>query len=229
MASVSVTLGGVAFRDFEIPQAIEFGGSQKLAVHELVGGGRVIDVLGPEAATIRFSGTFSGPDAELRAQLLDVARSTGAMLPLAWSGFAFEVVIKDFIAIYQKSWWIPFGIELVAARNLVAALTDAAAQVGLDLTSASGLAGTAGVSLGLVAAGDQAAIATAAGQVQGALGAAADGLTAAEMAFDGSSSDASAATRALQAMGTASLSLAALSGASAYLGRALANAALGGS
>lgn len=228
MASVSVTLGGVAFRDFEIPQAIEFGGSQKLAVHELVGGGRVIDVLGPEAGTIRFAGTFSGPDAELRAQLLDVARSAGAVLPLAWSGFAFEVVIADFTAVYQKSWWIPFGIELVAARNLVTALPDAVAQVGLDLASASGLAGLAGVSLGPASAGDQAGITSAGNQVQAALGTAADGLTAARMSFDGSSG-ASAATRALQAMGAASLSLAALSGAAAYLGRASANAASGGS
>lgn len=227
MASVAVTLGGVAFRDFEIPQAIEFGGSQKLAVHELVGGGRVIDVLGPEAGTIRFAGTFSGPDAELRARLLDVARSAGAVLPLAWSGFAFEVVIKDFVAVYRKSWWIPFGIELVAARNLVTALTDAAAQAGLDLASASGLAGMAGVSLGSVSAGDAAGVKAAGGQVQGALSAAADGLAAAKTVFAGAS-DASAATRALQAMGAAGLSLAALSSASAYLGRASANTALGG-
>lgn len=227
MAAVSVTLGGVAFRDFEIPQAIEFGGCQKLAVHELVGGGRVIDVLGPEAGTIRFTGMFSGPDAELRAQLLDVARTAGAVLPLAWSGFAFEVVIADFTAVYQKPWWIPFGIELVAARNMVTALPDAAAQVGLDLASASGLAGMAGVSFGPVSAASPAAIATAQGQVKGALGAAANGLAAAGMAYDGSSG-ASAATDALRTMGTASLSLAALSGAAAYLGRAYDNAGLGG-
>lgn len=227
MAPVSVTLGGVAFRDFEIPQAIEFGGGQRLAVHELVGGGRVIDVLGPEAGTIRFAGTFSGPDAELRAQLLDVARSAGAVLPLAWSGFAFEVVISEFVAVYEKPWWIPFGIELVAARNLVAALSDAAAQVALDLASASGLAGMAGLSLGPVAAGSGTAIGGATSQVQGALGSAADGLAAADAAF-GASRDASAAGRALQAMGAASLSLAALSGASAYLGRAAANTASGG-
>lgn len=225
MAAVTVTLGGVAFRDFEIPQAIQFGGSQRLAVHELVGGGRVIDVLGAAAGIIRFGGTFSGPDAELRAQLLDVACSTGATLPLAWSGFAFEVVIAQFTAVYQKSWWIPFEIKLVAARNLVTALPAAAAQVGLDLASASGLAGMAGVSLGAASAGDPASIAAARGSVLGGLGAAADGLAAAQMALGGDAG-ASAATDALRGIGVASLSLAALGGASAYLGRIAANLGL---
>lgn len=225
MGAVTVTLGGVAFRDFEIPESIQFGGSQRLAVHELVGGGRVIDVLGAEAGTIGFGGTFSGPDAELRAQMLDVACSTGAVLPMAWSGFAYEVVIAQFAAVYQKSWWIPFRIELVVARNLVTALPSAVAQAGLDLASASGLAGMAGVSLGSVSASDANAITTARGTVQGALTTAANGLTAAQMVF-GNSAGASAATDALRGIGAASLSLAALGGASAYLGRASANLGL---
>ena len=226
MAAIMVTLGGVAFRDFEVPQAIEFGGCQRLAVHELPGGGRVIDTLGAAAGIIRFAGTFSGPDAEARAQLLDVARAAGATLPLAWSGFAFEVVIADFVAVYEKPWWIPFSIELVEAQNLVTAVPDALAQAGLDLVSAGGLAGLAGLSLGPVAVTSPGSIAAAQGVVGGALSAAESGLAAAQGAF-GASAGASAATRALQAMGTASLSLAALGGAAAYLGRAAGNASLG--
>lgn len=226
MAAIMVTLGGVAFRDFEVPQAIEFGGSQRLAVHELVGGGRVIDTLGAAAGIIRFGGTFSGPDAEARAQLLDAARMAGAILPLAWSGFAFEVVIADFVAVYEKPWWIPFSIELVEAQNMVTAVPDALAQAGLDLVSAGGLAGLAGLSLGPMAATAPGSIAAAQGVVGGALRAAENGLAAAQGAF-GASAGASTATRALQAMGTASLSLAALGGAAAYLGRAAGNASLG--
>lgn len=228
MAAVAVTLGGVAFRDFEIPQAIEFGGRQALAVHELVGGGRVIDVLGAAAGAIRFAGTFSGPDAEVRAQLLDAARTAGATLPLVWSGFAYEVVIADFTAVYQKPWWIPFEIELVAARNLVAALPDAVVQAGLDLASATGLASLAGISLGPASAGDPAAIAVARGQVQGALGVAGNGLAAAVLAYGGGAG-AATATGALRTMAAASLSLATLSGAAAYLGRAAGNAGVAGS
>ncbi|MHB1303030.1 MAG: hypothetical protein ACYCZB_06090 [Acidiphilium sp.] len=226
MASGSVALGGVAFRDFEIPEAIVFGGAQRMAVHQPVGGGRVIDVLGAEAETIRFSGTFSGPDAEARAQLLDIARVAGATLPLAWSGFAFSVVIGSFVAVYQKPWWIPFEIELVAVENLVTAAPTALAQAGLDLASAVEFGDLSGVALGPLSAGVPAAVNSARAAVGAALSTAGGGLVAANAAFAGSS-DATGATAALAGVGAAASVLAGASVASAYLGRAGANLGLG--
>ena len=50
---IALTLGGVVFADFEIPDSINFGGEQVLSVHQLPGGTRVIDALGPSDAEIR--------------------------------------------------------------------------------------------------------------------------------------------------------------------------------
>jgi hypothetical protein len=63
MSNIILTLGGVPFQDFEVPEQIRFGGSQRLAVHELIGGGRVVDALGDDAGEISFSGIFSSSDA----------------------------------------------------------------------------------------------------------------------------------------------------------------------
>jgi len=65
MSDVILVLGPVAFQDFEIPSAINFGGRQRLAVHQLTNGRRVVDTMGPDASEIGFSGVFSGPDATL--------------------------------------------------------------------------------------------------------------------------------------------------------------------
>jgi hypothetical protein len=60
MSNIILTLGGVPFQDFEVPEQIRFGGAQRLAVHELIGGGRVVDAPGDDAGEISFSGIFSG-------------------------------------------------------------------------------------------------------------------------------------------------------------------------
>jgi hypothetical protein len=44
--TVTLTLGGVVFADFEIPDSISSGGEQMLTVHKLPGGNRIIDALG---------------------------------------------------------------------------------------------------------------------------------------------------------------------------------------
>jgi hypothetical protein len=147
MSEIIVTLGSVSFRDFEVPEEIIFGGGQMLAVHQMIGGGRVIDALGSEDGEISFSGTFSGPDAARRAQALDVARSLGASLLLAWNGFSYTVMIGEFVAAYTKPWWIPFSIRLVVVADLVVAVADAAVQAGLDLVSAQEFSAEAGIVL----------------------------------------------------------------------------------
>ncbi len=227
MTAVAVTLGGVAFRDFEVPAEILFGGSQRLAVHQPVGGGRVVDVLGSAADEIRFGGTFSGPDAELRAQMLDVALNIGATLPLAWGGFAYSVVITAFTASYQKPWWIPFQITLLSVENLVTALPTALAQAGLDIATAAGFAAQSGVSLAGVVTGDLAGIATGQASLATAVSAAGSALTVFNSMF-GSGGGAAVSAGAMAGLGIASSTLAGAAAAQGFLGRAAANIGLGG-
>lgn len=87
MPDVVLVLGPVAFADFEIPERIAFGGTQRLAVHKLPGGLRVIDALGRDDRELTWSGIFAGPDATARSRLLDLLRARGAVLPLTWDVF----------------------------------------------------------------------------------------------------------------------------------------------
>lgn len=226
MAAVAVTLGGVEFRDFEIPVEIAFGGIQRLAVHQPVGGGRVVDVLGASPGEIKFGGTFSGPDAALRAQILDVARDAGATLPLTWGGFAYNVVIVSFSALYQKPWWIPFEIVLLSVENLVTALPGALAQAGLDIVSAAGFSALSGVSLAGLTSGDLASVAAGQSALAGAVSSAGSLLSAATTAFS-SGVGAAQPIAAMASLGAASSALAGAGAAQAYLGRAAANIELG--
>jgi hypothetical protein len=104
MSNVALLLGPIAFRNFEVPAAINIGGAQRLAIHRLLGGTRVIDTLGRDDTDISFSGTFSGPDATLRARLIDEMRVSGLSLPLTWDVFFYSVIIRKFEADYRSGW-----------------------------------------------------------------------------------------------------------------------------
>lgn len=117
MTDIALTLGPVEFSEFEIPASINFGGRQILAVHQLIGGRRVIDSIGPSASEMKFSGTFSGPTAAARSQMIDLLRGTGRPLSLAWNAFLYEVVVDEFIADYRSPTWIPYRISCTVVRD----------------------------------------------------------------------------------------------------------------
>ena len=105
MTDVALLLGPIVFQDFEVPSGINFGGRQRLALHRLPSGSRVIDALGRDDAQISFSGIFAGSDAILRARSLDELRVAGIPLPLTWDVLFYTVLISDFCADYRSSWW----------------------------------------------------------------------------------------------------------------------------
>lgn len=147
MSDFSLTLGPVAFAGFELPSSITFGGRQRLAIHRLPGGVRIIDALGPDPADIAFSGIFSGPDAADRARLLDTIRVNGLALPLAWDAFLYTVILARFEANYQSPWWIPYKISCTVVRDEAAAavstILDLGSTVSADLLSAGVLGSSA--------------------------------------------------------------------------------------
>ena len=135
----ALTLGPVDFDAFEVPGRIEFGGGQRLAVHALPGGVRVIDALGPEDAPIHWSGVFTGPSAGERVRLLNVLRSTGEPLPLAWDDFVYEVIVAGLEVRFERPNWIPYRIACMVLSDLSSPLQLAmslAASIGGDLRSA---------------------------------------------------------------------------------------------
>lgn len=142
-------LGPVSFSGFELPGRIGFGGAQRLAVHTLPGGVRVIDAMGHDDADISWTGTFSGSDATERARLLDLLRAQGPALPLAWESFCYVVIIAQFEAHYEHSNWVPFRITCKVIRDeaqaAIASAVSLTARLLSDLAAASAVDSTGAV------------------------------------------------------------------------------------
>jgi hypothetical protein len=151
MSNVALLLGPIAFQAFEVPANINIGGAQRLAIHRLPGGTRVIDVLGRDDSDITFSGTFSGSDATLRARLVDEMRMSGLAMPLTWDVFFYSVIIKKFEADYRSGWWIPYRMTCTVVNNglndAVISVISLADGVLSDVTTALRFAAIGGIDL----------------------------------------------------------------------------------
>ena len=151
MSDTSLILGPVVFRNFEIPERINFGGQQQLTVHKLIGGGRVVDAMGADPSDRTWSGRFQGRDATMRARLLDSLCAAGASLPLTWGGFFYLVVIRSFEAQYERFYQILYKISVTVVSDPAGQIAGSVyggleALVGGDLTDAVSLVGLTGSS-----------------------------------------------------------------------------------
>lgn len=221
MSDVVLSLGNVAFRDMEVPEKIRFGGRQRLAVQNIIGGGRVVGALGLDDGEI----SFSGQDAAARAQLLDIARAQGSEMPLVWGGFYYLVIISSFVAEYRRPNLIPFALTCVVVSDPladVAAALPAATLIGNDIAAATGFSGQAGQ---VLAGTSLAALAAAQAGIAGAMGNAGTALGAAGAALAGAATIV-AGVNALTQINARSGQLAGLAGMSGYVNRAVVNSAL---
>lgn len=223
MSRVTLTLGGVAFRDMEVPEAIGFGGRQRVAVQELLGGGRAVQVLGVDEGVITFSGIFSVVDAAARAQLLDAARAAGATLPLVWDSFAYQVIVQRFAAEYRKANLIPFEIVCVVVNDVMSAVVaPVASLVAADLGTAGGFAAQAGVSLLGLGTGSVTGYAAAQAAVESVMSDAGAVVSGGAWVLD-RTSDAGAAVSAINGMSAGAAQLAAAGALRGYVNRAVVN------
>jgi hypothetical protein len=240
MSDIVLLLGPIVFNDFEVPGGIVFGGAQRLAIHRLPGGVRVIDALGRDDRTLSFSGTFSGPDATLRARVLDELRSAGLPLPLTWDVFFYTVIIDSFQADYRAGNWIPYKVSCTVIRDEASALVQTVVSLATatlaDVGSALAPASAAGIDL----TGTQSTLAAAGATTRGSAdyGTAGAALGGAQIAIGASLVSAEAALASAGLVGASSadagvtgLNAAVLSAgqigqliqASGYIGRAAVN------
>lgn len=151
MPDIALILGPILFRDFEVPSTINFGGRQRLVVHRLPGGERVIDALGQDDAQISFAGIFTGPDATMRARELDELRIAGVVLPLTWDVFFYNVIIHDLYLDYRNGCWIPFRAVCTVLQDEAAMplplTVSLASSVAQDIAAASEYAAAGGVDM----------------------------------------------------------------------------------
>jgi hypothetical protein len=141
-ASGAVTLGTITFTSWEVPQKITFGGKQRLAIHKLPGGIRVIDAMGRDDMPLSWSGIIQGAGATARAQQIDALRIAGKQVPLTWGGLSYTVVIASFEVDFTKPYWMPYRIscEIVAvATGAQAGTPSLLTSVTNDLSSATGI------------------------------------------------------------------------------------------
>jgi hypothetical protein len=242
MSEIALLLGPIEFQDFEIPSDIKFGGTQRLAVHHLLGGARVVDALGQDDAEINFSGAFSGQNATIRARTLDELRISGATLQLTWDVFFYTVVICRFQASYQNRWWIPFRLSCTVVSDNPSTIIGTVASLAGTAIADIGTASVQAIAAGLDLAGATTSLSAPNAMVRGtaayvagqsslasaqiALGSAA---TAAAVTLDGAglngATSAAAGIAGLSIAVSSAQQLSLLTNAQAYTGRAANNLA----
>lgn len=116
--TVTLTLGPFTFTEFEIPERINFGGDQSLALKQLVGGQRTIDAMGRVDDDISWSGLLFGDTASPRAHFLDQMRVQAAPLILNFFDFSFLVVVRSFKPSFERFYQIPYTITVTVIQDL---------------------------------------------------------------------------------------------------------------
>jgi len=107
----TLTLGGFAFQDMELPEEIQCGGTQLHEIHRFPGGGRRTDVMGPDESDITWSGVFFSENATSREQQVSEMRRKGAIVPLAWGPVVVPVLITSFTVKWRSAGHhIPYSI-----------------------------------------------------------------------------------------------------------------------
>ncbi|MGI4809919.1 MAG: hypothetical protein ACRYF2_17620 [Janthinobacterium lividum] len=122
--AAALTLGDIVFSDFEVPEHFVVGGKQRLVIHSLPGGGRVVDAMGADDAPIRWSGVFSGQQAAERVRAIERLRRGGQRQTLTWDAWLYSVVVQEFQAEVTSSWWIPYQIKLCIVLSGAGTQTD---------------------------------------------------------------------------------------------------------
>lgn len=135
-----VMLGEVVLQGYEVPERVRFGGTQRLAVHRLPGGGRVVDAMGPDELGLRWSGMMLGADAADRARAIDAMRVAGTPVTLVFGDMAYDVIVAGFVAEYRRRSWIgAYAISCAVLPAVAEAAGSARGQVSDGLATAAGL------------------------------------------------------------------------------------------
>lgn len=249
LSSPAVTLGNVSLFGWEIPSKMPGGGAQQVVVHKLIGGARVVDVMGRDDRDLQWSGYFRTTDqgdAMSRAMLIDAMRVAGGVQVLTWGDQSFNVVISQFTYDYQNNGFLfPYSITCVIASfpssasgpsSILAAQSDIessnsilSSQSAIENSPAQPSALSTAVS-NVVAAVNQGAatlaplVATASAAATAAQ-AASNAVIAAQAATAAKSGTPFGSISGLQTVAAAQVSLAAATQAGGYLSRAAINLA----
>jgi nucleoid-associated protein YgaU len=102
----------IIFNVDELPESINLGGEQTLAVRKYPGGGKDVQALGSFDDPISWDGVFWFTDALSRCLMLDNMRKQGTELQLSFSSFSINVIINKFTYKYYHDYYIEYSITL---------------------------------------------------------------------------------------------------------------------
>jgi hypothetical protein len=141
LGTAQCSIGSVKLAAFEIPAEMPWGTTQKLAVHEMPGGARVIDAMGAFDVPHRWSGQFYGPSGVSRARQLDQIARAGQPVTLQWASFTYQVVVRSFECRYtQIGAWLPYTVTVESVPSKPTPPTPTfLGQMISDVTSALGI------------------------------------------------------------------------------------------
>lgn len=109
---LKIQLGAFEFVGQAVPQSIKIGGTQNLAVHQLVGGKRIIDAMGPQPEPLSWSGWLVGEQAMEQYLYLNALRAQGKELAFSFGDLSYQVVVSSFTADFQRRYQMPYTITL---------------------------------------------------------------------------------------------------------------------
>lgn len=116
-------LGSVFFWTNECPDMLPIGAvSQMQTTHQLIGGGRIVQTFGPDAADVAWTGRFFSDNIEQRIQQLRLYTVNATEVFVSWKNEQYLAIVKNFEPHYHGG-YAEYNIELVITRDQNGAFT----------------------------------------------------------------------------------------------------------
>ena len=118
MPDTTISLGGFTFTSWAVPERVNGGGRQRLAIHRLIGGGRVIDAMGWDADQIKFAGRMRGDAAQVNVRLLETLARVGTPVVFSYWASRYQVFVSKFAWRFERYYEIVYDLTLEVLADL---------------------------------------------------------------------------------------------------------------
>ena len=112
-----LSIGGTSFTNDEAPSSLEFGFSQQMAEHELIGGGVQTQLLGTRFKDVTWEGTLLDAGAFDRYRSLKLMYLTGQVQTLSYKTEIYDCNIKDFTYTIYHDFKVGYRITVRILRD----------------------------------------------------------------------------------------------------------------
>jgi hypothetical protein len=136
MPDTIMSLGGFTFSGWGVPERVNGGGRQRVAIHRLIGGARVIDAMGWDADQLRFGGRMRGAAASVSVRLLETLARVGVPVVFSYWTNRYQVIVSRFSWQFERYYEIGYDLTLEVLADLTQDAWQAATSSLDDLFNA---------------------------------------------------------------------------------------------